>query len=146
MLERLLAAGAQVETTDSSGNSPLMRASYKGYADVMRLLISAGAQINRRDIRHGFTALMKAAVKGHLKAVNLLLERGARPNITDKAGRTALMMAAFRGHERVVKALLDGGSDPEVRDKFGKTALWYAQTPEVVQLLHQAGVSESGEQ
>jgi ankyrin repeat protein len=61
--------------------------------DVARLLISAGADINRK-CEHGRTALQMAAAWGHLDVVQFLIENGADPTIRDDEGMTPSMIAA----------------------------------------------------
>src|SRR5262245_19933352 len=60
--------------------------------EVARLLITAGAEINRR-CEHGRTALQMAAAWGHLDVVMLLIENGADPTIRDDEGTTPSMIA-----------------------------------------------------
>ncbi|MDA0312738.1 MAG: ankyrin repeat domain-containing protein [Gemmatimonadetes bacterium] len=61
--------------------------------EVARLLISAGAEVNRR-CEHGRTALQMAAAWGHLDVVQLLIQHGADPTIRDDDGMTPSEMAA----------------------------------------------------
>ena len=56
--------------------------------DVVRLLIDAGADINRQ-CEHGRTALHMAAAWGHADLVQLLLDRGADSTLVDEEGMTA---------------------------------------------------------
>lgn len=59
-VEELLAAGADVnEASPSTGRTPLMVAADGLAADVVKVLLAAGAEVNRRDYR-GNTALMYA--------------------------------------------------------------------------------------
>ena len=70
---------------------------------VARLLITAGAEVNRQ-CEHGRTALQMAAAWGHLDVVQLLLQHGADPTIRDDEGMTPSEIAA--GSTRVPKAQL----------------------------------------
>ena len=56
--------------------TPLMYASKKGSADVVRVLTKAGALVNQ-TVTGGITALMIAAMEGHTDAVLALAEAGA---------------------------------------------------------------------
>jgi ankyrin repeat protein len=56
-------------------------------ADVARLLIEAGTDINKQ-CEHGRTALHMAAAWGHAEVAQLLLEHGADPTIVDDEGMT----------------------------------------------------------
>jgi ankyrin repeat protein len=57
-----------------------------GNAEVLRTLLSAGAQPDLTDRKTGNTALMLAANRGFLDVVHLLLARGARVDIVAKDG------------------------------------------------------------
>jgi ankyrin repeat protein len=61
-------------------------------ADVARVLIEAGADVNRQ-CEHGRTALHMAAAWGQAGVVRLLLENGADPTIVDDEGMTPPMVA-----------------------------------------------------
>ena len=49
--EMLIAAGANVNTTDANGTTPLMRAAFKGSVELVRLLLKAGASPQTRQIK-----------------------------------------------------------------------------------------------
>src|SRR4051812_2705844 len=76
--------------------------------EVARLLIDAGAEINR-PCEHGRTALQMAAAWGHLDVVQLLIQHGADPTIRDDEGMTPAMIAArsTRVPEANPKAVLE---------------------------------------
>lgn len=61
--------------------------------EVARLLITAGAEVNRK-CEHGRTALQMAAAWGHLDVVQFLIDNGADPAIRDDEGTTPAMIAA----------------------------------------------------
>jgi hypothetical protein len=104
LVESLLASGAHVEATFERGETPLMRASARGYADVAQLLVGAGANVNaRRD--DGFTPLILAVFFGHEDVVRLLLEAGADASAQTKLGTTAERWAASRGFDEIVELL-----------------------------------------
>jgi len=54
-----------------SGKTPLMLAAFTGYADIVQLLISAGAIVHARD-RDGNTAMSIADRKGFTRIRTLL--------------------------------------------------------------------------
>lgn len=99
-----------------------------GYADVMRVLLENGSDINARD-PWGRTALMIVAKAGDEDAFRLLLDWEADIHARDDRGFTALMYAAWQGHIEIVRALLERGADVNAKEnKHGGTALLLAAT------------------
>lgn len=96
----LVASGAFADARLRGGETPLMRASARGYADVARALLDAGADASARR-GDGFTPLILAAFFGHEDVVRLLLERGADAAARTDLGTTAEKWAASRGFEGV---------------------------------------------
>lgn len=97
-----LSAGVDVDvpngraTNGDGGNTALWFAAQgplPGGAEVAQLLITSGAEVNRR-CEHGRTALQMAAAWGHLDMVQLLVEHGADPAIKDDQGMTPTEMAS----------------------------------------------------
>jgi ankyrin repeat protein len=111
-VKREIAAGVDVDVLNGraangdGGNTALWFAA-QGPApsglEVARLLIAAGAEINRQR-EHGRTALQMAAAWGHLDVVQLLIQHGADPTIRDDEGMTPSEIAARS--ERVPEAQL----------------------------------------
>ena len=75
-LTRLLQTGADADTRDESGRTPLMSACRSGHETCARLLIQAGADINA-TVDEGETALTLAVQEGHAGCVRLLRAAGA---------------------------------------------------------------------
>lgn len=84
--------------------TPLHIASWKGYADVVELLLVAGASVNAKD-RKGLTPLHLATSYGHADVIKVLLDAGADVNAKDKKGNTSLYYAS-RSQSRVAVAKL----------------------------------------
>lgn len=101
----LLAHGANPDTPDlNRGNTPLMGAAFKGYLEIARLLVDAGAVVDRRNLA-GQTALMNAAMFGHRAIVDLLLAHGADPAAADMVGNTPSSLAEKQGNHAMVEHL-----------------------------------------
>ena len=118
---KCLKAVADTNILDDKGWTPLQHAALHGRADVVTLLLIAGADPNIPKI--GMTPLHLAAVKGDAAVTTHLLIAGADPNILDKFGGTPLHYAAARGHVDVVALLLDKNADPNILDKDDQTPL-----------------------
>lgn len=96
-----------------------------GHLDIVRLLLSKGADIDARTKRLE-TPLYFAAANGYSKVVSLLVDVPAGIDLTDYEGRTPLMVAARAGHLEAVKILLDGGANPNATMASGESALFLA--------------------
>ncbi|MDT7688681.1 MAG: fibronectin type 3 and ankyrin repeat domain protein 1 [Acidobacteriota bacterium] len=93
----LLEVGLHADTPlSTSGETPLMRASARGYTEVVRVLLDAGADSNAQRA-DGFTPLILAVFFGHEEIVRLLVERGADPSARTQLGMTATRWAGSRG-------------------------------------------------
>lgn len=108
--EALCKAGADVTSTDTDGETPLIRAAAGGYKALVLMLLDKESNIRAQGRRYG-TALHGAALHGHLDVVEILLDRGAEFNVTGGQFGTALHAACLRGQVRIVKRLLDAGAD-----------------------------------
>jgi ankyrin repeat protein len=114
VLESVLAAGVNPNSSDTRGITPLMTATALGSLDHMRVLIARGADVNART-KAGVTPLMWAV--HDVERVRLLLAHGADPTAVAVDGRTALTMAVTsRPAEPVVRALLGRNVDAAAVD------------------------------
>jgi ankyrin repeat protein len=134
------------EETSYSG-SLVYQAAFKGHADVMRLLIGKGADVNRKP--PWFWSPIDAAVSGgHKEVVDLLLEAGAKLR---QKRHTTLMRACEKGRLGVIRRLLQHmrgeGLSLNVRDAYcGRTALMLAclrEQAEVTRVLLLAGADDT---
>jgi ankyrin repeat protein len=111
----LLRSGADVNSANRYGVTPLALAAINGNAAMIELLIEAGADV-RSAAREGQTALMTAARTGNPAAVRALLDAGADVNAAERwLGETALMWAAANNHHDAVTVLADYGADLDAR-------------------------------
>ena len=109
----------------------LTYASAKGNADIVEILIKAGANINSSDSR-GFNALSYSAKYGHSTTAVFLKSKGVKAH---KITERRIQSAAF-GHKYDSDAsskdeipdvsLITGGMDVNSKDEHGFTGLMYA--------------------
>ena len=143
----LLSHGANVNAAEeANGQTALMWAIARRHADVVGLLLQAGADVRVRSKslkrvvllccptwpgdpegtveidQGGLTPLLFAALTGDTATARLLLDAGADVNEAAAASTTALAMAAHRGFTPLVAMLLERGADPDAAGG-GYTAL-----------------------
>jgi len=75
----LIEAGADVNAPDRHGVTPIMAAAGAGHADVVRILIAHGANVNEKSRDDRKTALDYAAYSDQEEVIKVLREAGARP-------------------------------------------------------------------
>ena len=153
---RYLVGLEQVDVDQEGGpdaTTALHEAVDKNHADVVQVLIDAGADIEKRD-SVGRTPLILACVRGCLDAVKVLVQAGAELRVTDsnddtclitvgtENNFTALLEAVGKNHAAVVQVLIDAGADIEEEDSDGCTPLVLACMEgflHIVKVLVQAG-------
>lgn len=92
----------------------LIAAAHLGHAEVVRMLIAAGAPLDHVN-NLGWTALMEAIVlgdggKAHTDTLDALVKAGANVNMPDPAGVTPLQNARRRGYAAMAGILEAAGA------------------------------------
>jgi uncharacterized protein len=111
----LLRAGLDPAAADGDGTTPLYFASVQGAAEIVRILLEAGAPPNTES-GHGEEGLplCAAACWGHDDAVRELLAGGADPNLREDqgAGHSPLEWAIRGGSTETADLLRAAGAQP----------------------------------
>ncbi|MGI8787885.1 MAG: ankyrin repeat domain-containing protein [Pyrinomonadaceae bacterium] len=107
---------------NEAGVTGLMIAADRGYDEIIKNLLEAGAEIDAKDYG-GMTALMTAACSGKASCVKILLEMRSDVRILANDGSSPLMYAVLSGQPEVVKLLLDAGASTDIINNCGMTAL-----------------------
>ena len=97
-------APVDLRSANQMANTPLHAALAGRRADVVPILLDAGADVNAQQ-HGGWTALHAAAANGDGALVELLLSRGADAAIANDAGVTAAAIARDRGHGAIAELL-----------------------------------------
>lgn len=118
-----------------AGDTALHIAAAAYRADVVRLLIAAGADVRAKN-RLGDEPLHSASVgqpgsstwnpDAQAAAILCLVEAGADPNAMNKSGAAPLHRAVRTRCAAAVRTLLECGADPQLRNKNGSTPLLLA--------------------
>ncbi|MCA9032023.1 MAG: ankyrin repeat domain-containing protein [Planctomycetaceae bacterium] len=148
----LLEHGANPDVQRNENIAPVLLG-VCGNFECLRLLVEAGANVNRASEHNGETALHGVASCNDIEGVRLLLKHGAHPNARTKPGmktyglwrdarvrgETPLHRAAAWGSAEVIQALLDAGADRTVRDANKDTPLswasWYLRDKSIIDML-----------
>ena len=95
--------GAEIESRDAAGNTPLLLASAAGLTGIVKRLLSGDADIEARNMVE-MTPLMRAARNGHSNVVAILLKKGADRSALDERDR-AQQHAILAGYPKIAKKL-----------------------------------------
>ena len=106
--------GSAKNITSRYDGTALIAAAHLGHADVIRMLINAGAPLDHIN-NLGWTALIESIVLGdggrrHTDTLKALVDAGANVNIADRNGQTPLALARSRGYKEMVVVLENAGA------------------------------------
>lgn len=147
--EALVRENIALEIESQTGNmrNMLMVACENASVDVVKYLVSLGADVNQVDDT-GQEALRYAAVawRDVKEKIDYLVEAGADVNHRSDDGSAVLSDAAYCQNVIAVKTLLSRGADVNNRDNNGYTALSWSSgkgipDPEIVELLLREGAN-----
>ncbi|RNJ56637.1 hypothetical protein D7B24_007001 [Verticillium nonalfalfae] len=105
--------------------TPLHVACMNGHADIVRLLLSHGADASKRCSTHQ-TAFGLAVYNGFAEIVRMFLECGASAEGSDDDNFYPVHLAAQSGHLDLLHLLISHGADVTARSNTGRTALYLA--------------------
>ena len=103
MVQLLMDYGFHQDSTDGSEEqmTAMHHAAIHDQIPVLEILCKAGANVNAKTAKNGYTALRLAAMNDQEQAIKRLLHMGADPSIKDANGVTVLEWA----HEHDIKGI-----------------------------------------
>lgn len=116
MLHLLLGYGARVDTADRTGLTPLQRACMYVCPPVAKLLIKAGANVNRSDVCSTPPLLevlsvgWKVSPAATEQLCDLLVKAGADVHVSDDVGLTPIECTQYYPNGRQIRAILEDRS------------------------------------
>ena len=120
----LLDRGAEVESRDPTGVTPLVAAAYGNHLEAARVLVEAGADANAKDETQQSAYLIATSEVGDdPRLLELTLEHGAQVDAKDSYNGTGLIRAAERGYAEIVGRLLETSIEVDHVNRLGWTAL-----------------------
>jgi len=110
LVRRALNQRPPINIIDEYGFTPLIEAAIADHAGIAHLLLSAGAEVDLKDMT-GSTALHWAAENNNLALAKELLERGADPNAYNLSGQPLGVLPFLRGQREMRRLLESHGAN-----------------------------------
>ncbi|KAI1205140.1 uncharacterized protein F4807DRAFT_444149 [Annulohypoxylon truncatum] len=130
--------GIQLEATDCERSTPLITASLGYSAEIIQLLVNAGANTQATN-EYGSSPLYYASRYREIDFAKIILKKDKDSvDITNGDGLTPLHAAVVGGYEDMVRYLLDERADFNIPDKNKRTPVWTAvdrDLPNIVGIL-----------
>jgi uncharacterized protein len=119
----LLQQGADVNAAQGDGMTALHWAAMNGSAEMVEVLLYAGAAAEATTRLGGYTALHLASRVGHAEAIGALVAQGADVSARTSTGAMPLHLAAGSGDVDALSVLIEAGAEVDGRENV------YEQTP-----------------
>jgi len=104
--------------------APIHIAAVNGFADMIEILLSCGADIEAKDSNERTPLIYGASRKENFASVLLLVKKGADCTARGRTGTTAMHEAAKADSQKMVSLLLKEGAEAEnERNSNGETAV-----------------------
>jgi len=112
---------AAIDASGSNGWTAMTIAAAKGQSEMLRWLLSIGADLNAIDV-YQFTPLMRAVDNRHLESVMALISSGkADLDARDESGNSSLHHAVANDDLAMVKLLMGAGALADLANRDGLT-------------------------
>lgn len=101
--KKLIESGVDVNSKGPYDQTAIFFAADRGHAEMVRLLVDKGANVNHKDSFYQMTALTRASMKKRYEVMKLLLDRGA------EGASQVSMQAVQSGDLEMLKVALGSG-------------------------------------
>lgn len=138
LIDAYAQCGMDIDSIANYGETALESACHGGNIECVKMLVSAGANVNAIVDDRGRTPLMNAATTDKDQVARVLLDAGAEIDCIHDTGITAVEIAAFSGSLNILRVLISEGANLDHMDNRGHTPLRAAlmgQHPEAAMLL-----------
>ena len=126
-LRALVKAGANINTKDDFGRTPLINAVNDNDMFMTKELLALKANKEEKD-NTGRTALLNAVQAANEPMAKYLVDEGADVEATDLVGYTPVILASKEGNVNLVKLLVAAGANFNASDKLARTPLVWSLT------------------
>ncbi len=143
IVETLLNLGADPNALDGGRHAPLYSVANEcqvpAGADITRILIRHGAEVNACDGAKRCTALHMAARRGSVEIAGALLDCGADIEARDSVGETPLRRAVNCNKVEAARLLLSRGADPRSKGSKNLTPATAARSEAMKRIFRKPG-------
>lgn len=141
IITKLIRKGADVNYVNRNDYkyykiAPLRIASEHGCHETVKVLLKAGAWVNRIDTYYN-SPIMYASRGGHTETVKVLLEAGENVNCVNKKGNTPLTLASKYNHFETVKVLLEAGANANHMNNNRDVSLKFASSNHNIDMIRE---------
>ena len=131
----LVEQGADKDSVDSDGDTPLITAIQSQCFDVVWFLLEQGADIERAAVNSWTPLLYASSLASGFELARYLLEQGVDRDKADNEGCTPLHIAAEQGRLETTKLLMVYGAALNARNKWGQLPIDIADNEEIRQAI-----------
>jgi len=143
MVIYLVENGANVNTSNAKGYTPLIYACIHKNGKMVKYLIENDSSVNKED-GYGRTPLLHASINNDNVLMKYLINNGADINKKDNKDNLPLINAYLYRNKEMITYLIENGADPNIKNKNGETLLIDASKKnnnEMVSFLIENGVN-----
>lgn len=144
----LLDQGANPDSLDAEGMTPLMAACEAGQEITTQILVNRTGVIMSRSWRHGNTALHYSILKNLVESSKLLVAAALNIDVENANGETPLLIACMQGSYPLVEFILEKGADVNTCRRDGHSPLsaaCEAGDVSIIRLLLERGAAVDGQ-